>query len=42
MTLGVVTLIAILFKLHQCSIVLRSPERVEVNSSKRLLCEDMV
>ena len=42
MTLDFVTLIAILFKLYQWSIVLRSSERVEVNCSKRLLFEDMI
>ena len=42
MTLDFVTLIAILFELHQWSILLRSLESVEVNSSTLLLCEDMV
>ena len=42
MTLDFVTLIATLFRSHQWSILLSSSKRVEVNSSKLLLCEDMV
>ena len=42
MTLDFVTLIVISLKLQQWSILLRSSENVKVNSSKCLLCEDMI